>query len=115
MAKKNEEVKIAIEVEPGEAKTAKVKAGIEEKYAERIQDKLISLKTLEWDDTANKYAIVIACLDCGNPRAVFTSDLFQVVRCEACMKEVRKYNRAKNRAIAKSHKLADKAEVAEVV
>jgi len=51
---------------------------------------------------SNKQSVEIVCVDCGAVRRVFTSDLHQVKRCEACTKVARKAAAKAKKAEAKA-------------
>jgi len=61
----------------------------EELKAEKIRESLsrhphADPDTLVFDPTANKYSVEIACVECGEKRRVYTSDLHQVKHCTKC-------------------------------
>jgi len=58
--------------------------------------------SLTIDAVSNKQSVEIVCVDCGAVRRVFTSDLHQVKRCEACTKVARKAAAKAKKAEAKA-------------
>ena len=85
-----------------EVKIQKRKAGrLTEGYL-RSQYPHVVEGSLRWNDLAGKQMVTISCVDCGEERDVFTSDLFQISRCTACTKTARKAAKAAQKAAAKA-------------
>jgi hypothetical protein len=56
-----------------------------------------------------KWSVEIICVDCGERRRVFTSDLFQVKRCLACTKKAKKAKKLARRVVEKAERALAKA------
>ena len=97
------------EAKPAQAKKAK-KIGnrmtpeeVYEEYPHAVRG------SLHFDREANKQAVTIVCTEegCSNEREVYTSDLWQVRRCDSC---TRKARRARARARRKEKREQAEAE-----
>lgn len=62
--------------------------------------------SLRWNGIHGKQQGTISCVDCGEDRDVFTSDLFQIERCSDCTKIARKDRMKAKKAVAKAAKAA---------
>lgn len=81
-------------------KQAKKEEGIREKTAKH---KHAIIETLAFDEKARKWECAIRCTDCGNEeRHVYTSDLFQISRCDKCSETASKAKRAAKKAELKA-------------
>ena len=71
--------------------------------------------SLSYDSAADKQRVKILCVDCGEEREVYSSDLFQISRCEECTKIARKARKAEKKAEAKAALAAAEAAKAKAV
>lgn len=81
-------------IQKREVELQKRKLEITTKYPQADAD------SLRFDETANKYAVTINCVKCGDARdPVFTSDLFQVTTCIPCALKLKAERKLQKKAI----------------